>query len=152
MFFIDIRIFSSFYVMLRHVFIKQKCNVTPYNFCKVTPYNFCKVSPYNYCKVSPYNLCKVSPYILCKVKCRVHLLHFFHCLFNMTFTFCLTGWCEDDLVCLTCVSSSWAIVTSPKSLYTLSPPNVVIIFRHWTGTAIVQNLPNFVPNFPNEVS
>ena len=117
-----------------NVFIKQKCNVSPYNFCKVLPYNLCKVSPYNLCKVSPYNLCKVSPYIPKLGSLFSIVLNY---LINLTFTFlfelCIMFRLDDARMILSVsphVSSSWAIVTLLKSLYSLSPSNVVITNPH----------------------
>ena len=116
-----------------NVFIKQKCNVSPNNFCKVLPYNLCKVLPYNLCKVSPYNLCKVSPYIPKLGSLFSILLNNF---INLTFTFlklCIMFRLDDARMILSVsphVSSSWAIVTLLKSLYPLSPSNVVITNPH----------------------
>ena len=94
----------------------------------------CKVLPYNLCKVSPYNLCKVSPYIPKLGSLFSILLNY---LINLTFTFlfelCIMFRLDDARMILSVsphVSSSWAIVTLLKSLYSLSPSNVVITNPH----------------------
>ena len=100
-----------------NVFIKQKCNVSPYNFCKVLPYNLCKVSPYIPKLGSLFSI----------------LLNNF---INLTFTFlklCIMFRLDDARMILSVsphVSSSWAIVTLLKSLYSLIPSNVVITNPH----------------------
>ena len=89
-------------------------------------------------QVSKYQSIQVSQ--VGQVQTRVPLLRFYSVLLRfqtisvrVNFHFfvwllyqLVTGWCEDDLVCLTCVTSSWAMVTLLKSSLSLSFLKVLI--------------------------